>query len=75
MTPNIEKEETFVECDECNGSGETECDLCEGFGQWTECAHGGNCPCDGYTVECEECQTRGIIFCKTCQGQGEYPET
>ena len=50
-------------CDECNGTGNVECETCLGDGYKT-CTHCGS------EVDCKDCDGDGVVECPECGGTG-----
>lgn len=74
--------EGTVECEECNGEGQTNCDNCDdGWGESPGTVNCYECDGDGEVtcyecdregkVECEECEGSQKVTCEECSGDGE----
>lgn len=79
----FDDDETYIECEGCDGSGEERCYDCDGAGAiiCDKCDGWGEVTCDkcdgnGETFDgegiCDKCDGSGEVTCDKCDGDGNY---
>lgn len=62
-----------VECKNCNGSGNVDCEDCSGSGYCGRCHGDGGWDCRACHAsgKCGKCKAKGKIWCPDCHGKGK----